>query len=143
MMHHLGIPFHCMESFFLYFQQPILDTGNRRNITPKQQQWVANLTVTTNILSYLRIQIESIFCLFVYLVLHQSKLRSQLKTDWFARFSQSKNAFCLSPKSFISHVSSNTVPTYLEYSLTFCILIKHNQVRQQIHTMASDKVTCS
>lgn len=63
-MHYLEIPLYSLEFVFLLvsFSDLFRIKSNRRNRTPKQQQWVANFSVTTNILPYLTVQIENIFC---------------------------------------------------------------------------------
>lgn len=63
-MHYLENPLYSLEFVFLLvsFSDLFRIKSNRRNRTPKQQQWVANFSVTTNILPYLTVQIENIFC---------------------------------------------------------------------------------
>lgn len=100
-MHYLETPLYSSEFVFVlvYFSDLFWIKSNRRNCTPKQQQWVANFSVTTNILLYLTVQIESIFLLiFEYLIFNQSQRGAEtisLLVSWPKRFPSASlaNAF--------------------------------------------------
>lgn len=98
-MHYLEIPLYSLEFVFVLvsFSDLFRIKSNRRNRTPKQQQWVANFSITTNILPYLTVQIENIFLvLLVYLLFSQSQRGAEiigLLVSW-----PKKIAFCFSPK---------------------------------------------
>lgn len=101
-MHYLENPLYSLEFVFLLvsFSDLFRIKSNRRNCTPKQQQWVANFSVTTNILPYLTVQIENIFCCCCLCISSSINLKEGQKWSacWFLDTPPPPQiAFCFSP----------------------------------------------